>query len=209
MRVMEGIKEEGRHRTVMVEFDNVEYANPIEAQIKKAVHGLAEIRMAGLRLSLDTDENSPIKSFSEDELYSVCLNIAEKDWQKKYQEIIDTELPTGLLDILTCNSKAEQIRIIGKDMTLTSIMLNKFSFLAYTDYGYLFSMYSFETLPKGVDDSEMPRMAIKRDDNTVEKYGGTSMKDGQIKNAIDHRKRTIAKFFDKGDIWHCFFYDYN
>ena len=31
------------------------------------------------------------------------------------------------------------------------------------------------------------------------------MTDGELVQAVDHRKRTISKFLDKNGSWHCFF----
>lgn len=39
--------------------------------------------------------------------------------------------------------------------------------------------------------------------------GETKLTEGQLKNVINHRKVTISKFLDKGDLWHCFFITYN
>ncbi|RYD53439.1 MAG: hypothetical protein EOP52_04715 [Sphingobacteriales bacterium] len=44
--------------------------------------------------------------------------------------------------------------------------------------------------------------------NYINKVGDTDLTDGQLRQAIDHRKVIVAKFFDNGDQWHCLFFTY-
>jgi len=42
----------------------------------------------------------------------------------------------------------------------------------------------------------------------LKKVGDTNLTDGQLKELLIKRKKTIAKFLDKGDSWHCSFITY-
>lgn len=54
----------------------------------------------------------------------------------------------------------------------------------------------------------MPKLVEIKDDK-VSKVGNTTLTDGQLKQAVDHRKVVVAKFIDKEDEWHCIFLTYD
>ena len=43
-------------------------------------------------------------------------------------------------------------------------------------------------------------------DGSVTKFGYTSLKDGQIRQAIDHRKSRRADILDRDEKWYCFYW---
>ena len=141
-------------------------------------------------------------------LIAITPGSKPEDFYDSYINLAVERVPDEIFKILECNNKDEQKRILNNNIELTSFSLSKFVIQAYREYGFKYSMYRFTTNPKNFDESKMPPFAYKNDDNTIKTIGHTTMKDGEIKNVIDHRKVTIAKFLDKGNKWHCFFYDY-
>jgi hypothetical protein len=121
---------------------------------------------------------------------------------------MNTELPMNVLDIFKTRVKAEQKKIMDNIPLLDSKSLQQIIFLAYLEFGFKYSVYRFEHIPKGIDASKMPPFAVAEDDGTIRKVGNTILTDGQLKQVLNQRKVTIAKFLDKGDEWHCFFYNY-
>ena len=69
-------------------------------------------------------------------------------------------------------------------------------------------MYQNEITPSGIDSTKMPYASLINENGEVEKFGKTELSDGQIKQVIQHRKVTVARIFDNGDRWHCFFANY-
>jgi hypothetical protein len=208
MQVMKFIDYPSKARTTLVEFDNVEFVNPIHKLMKDVIDGYVNLRLSNFEFAKEHNKPSPFDKYNYDEIVSALKVKGIETWSKYYKEIMESELSSGIFKILECNNKDEQKRILNDDIELTSFSLSKFIIQAYKEYGFKYSMYRFTTNPKTFDGSKMPPFAYKNDDNTIRTIGNTTMKDGEIKNAIDHRKVTIAKFLDKGDIWHCFFYDY-
>ncbi|NNV53961.1 hypothetical protein [Limnovirga soli] len=128
---------------------------------------------------------------------------ALKDWFKKLKDINDTKIPDNLIALLTANTKKDQIKLL-KNLSITPDQLIGFIFKAWTDYGFRFSQYTSEYYQNGLDKSKMPKLVEIKGD-TVFKIGDTSLTDGQLKQAVDHRKVIVAKFFDNKTSWHCFF----
>lgn len=127
---------------------------------------------------------------------------ANQLWNILYKEITETEIPQNLLDLLLDNKKNKQESLLKK-VSLSPNILSAFIFRAYEEYGFLFSEYKKETLPKSIDSEKMP-LAYNVEDGNVKKYGETSLSDGQLRQAIEQRKVIVAKFLDDGVNWHCF-----
>jgi len=75
--------------------------------------------------------------------------------------------------------------------------------------GYTLSEYTGEHFPKNVDLSKMPQAYRVKKNGEVEIFGKTELTNGQLRQALEQRKVTIAKFLDKGEEWHCFFLTFN
>lgn len=126
-----------------------------------------------------------------------------KQWKEKESEINQTQIPANLIGLLSTNKKGDQEKLL-KGLNLNPDILVALLFKAYSDFGYTLSQYSSEIPQKGVDLSKMP-FAYEVKDEAVKVFGNTELSDGQLRQAIQHRKVIVAKFLDNGDRWHCFF----
>jgi hypothetical protein len=126
-----------------------------------------------------------------------------KLWREKHRKINQLQIPHNLIKLLSTTKKSEQEKLL-KGVILTPEILISFFFKAHSDCGYTLSQYSSEILPKGVDKSKMPLAYILKK-TEIEIFGKTELSDGQLKQAIQHRKVTVAKFLERGNNWHCFF----
>jgi hypothetical protein len=126
-----------------------------------------------------------------------------KDWFKKLKEIEETPIPENLINLLKADSKKDQLKLL-KNLSISPNQLIAFIFKAWTNHGFLFSQYKSERQHAGLDKTKMPKL-IEIKDGKVNKVGKTSLTDGQLKQAVDHRKVIVAKFLDKESSWHCFF----
>lgn len=132
-----------------------------------------------------------------------------KIWKEQYDKIMQTELPESIFKILNCADKEVQIKTFRPPFKLNTLSLQKFVFKAWQLHGLKYSNYRFEHLQKGLNEKELPKGFLLDANQEVEVYGHTKMKKGLLKNAIKHRKVSIAKFLDKDSEWHCFYYNYN
>lgn len=126
-----------------------------------------------------------------------------KKWLSKHEEIKGTIVPQFLLTLLTAKNKKEQISLL-KNSKFSPEQLIAFIFKSWEDYGFSYSQYTSEKQHKGLDITKMPILAELKDGKVI-KVGKTSLSEGQLKQAINHRKVVVAKFFDKKNSWHCFF----
>ncbi|MCB9282643.1 MAG: hypothetical protein H6563_01100 [Lewinellaceae bacterium] len=133
---------------------------------------------------------------------------AFKEWEIKKKEYLSIEVPPALFKVLKSNSKKEQIQAL-KGLTVTNSELTAFICQAGENLGYKYSQYKSHHYPNGLEEDKLPEMFYT--DGTggdVKVIGETSLSDGQLKQAIDHRKVIVAKFLDNQDSWHCFFLTY-
>jgi hypothetical protein len=128
---------------------------------------------------------------------------AIKDWFKKLKEIEETQVPDNLILLIKAGTKKEQVKLL-ENLSITTDQLIAFIFKAWTEYGFSFSQYKSEHHHSGLDKTQMP-IIVEIKDGKVNKVGTTPLTDGQLKQAVDHRKVIVANFFDKGSTWHCFF----
>lgn len=128
-------------------------------------------------------------------------------WSEKLKQILKTEIPVNLISILSATSKKEQINLL-KGLSINPEQLLAFLFKSKTDNGYLFSQYTSEHHHNGLEVKNMPKLVEIKDDK-VFKVGNTTLTDGQLKQAVNHRKVIVAKFIDKEDEWHCLFLTYD
>jgi hypothetical protein len=126
-----------------------------------------------------------------------------KDWSAKYEEIEQTKVPEYLVALLMSKSKNEQEKLL-RNTSITPEQLIAFIFFAKRDYNYFFSQYTSEFQQTGLDQSKMPKV-VEIKDGKVRKVGETTLSDGQLKQAIEHRKTVVSKFLDKESEWHCLF----
>ena len=131
---------------------------------------------------------------------------ATKHWEEMLGKFKAIEVPDNLIKLLNSNKKSEQEALL-KGIALTPDLLMAFLIKA-EEAGYTLSQYISEFSQKGLDLSKMPFAYEVKDDGSVKVFGDTEMSDGQLRQAIEHRKVKIAKILDNGDVWHCFFVTY-
>ncbi|HTB52333.1 MAG TPA: hypothetical protein VK718_06120 [Ferruginibacter sp.] len=190
--------------TEVVDF---EYVNPVErlAEIIIAASIQREKDFLSFAMENNDEVKPPIEIENPQEIIDrVIKKRAVEAWDKLYEEIISTTLPDNIMDILTSSSKKEQEKIL-EGMSLTGDQLQSLIFKAWQDHGFHYSCYTSSHNHNGLDEKQMPPFAYKNEEEIIT-IGKTSLTSGQIKQAIEHRHVVIAKFLDKGNEWHCFFY---
>ena len=128
-------------------------------------------------------------------------------WKEKLAEIKRITIPINLNKILSTTKKSQQEKLL-KGINLTPDLFAAFIFEASEKHGYKLSQYKTEIPQKGIDMSIMPFAYEVKENGHVKTFGKTELSDGQLKQAIKHRKVTIAKILEKEDVWHCFFTNY-
>lgn len=192
--------DDGKGFTIASIDEDIEFVDPISYLANRIINTRILVLKKMLKLECPT--------FPDDAIEKAAVKQAEKDWEGHYNDVIKTEIPSALISLLKADSKKEQIRIL-KGLQLTPESLWAFIFKASTDYGYKYSSYYSEHLPKNIEQGSMPGLAtLDRDTGEVKKVGETSLKDGQIKQAIEQRKVVSTKFIDGDNGWHCFFITY-
>jgi hypothetical protein len=173
---------------------DVERVNPVqfftEGQIKKRISVMHVMlkKMPGVAQQIKEED--------------VC-KAAEDGWDKEYKRITSVAVPENFLKLFSSTSKKEQVRLL-KEQSITIDQWGALVFKAFTDFGYCYSQYRSDHLPKGTNIDGLP-IVISTEDNKVKKTGDTDLSDGQLKHVVQERKVIVAKFFDKGSDWHCFF----
>lgn len=152
-------------------------------------------------LSKGIDINDP-------EVRSILISRALAGWVEMYGTITDVHIPKKAIKLLESNRKKEQLKLV-KGLTFNTISLQAFIILAGEYHGYSYSFYKSEFLPTGMDEAALPKLAYHDPDETEVKIAGeTQLNEKQIKGIIKERSVKIAKFLDREDEWHCFFYTY-
>lgn len=130
---------------------------------------------------------------------------AEDEWNEMYAEYMAVEVPETLLHLLISRSKKEQIKLL-KDFVLRDDVWFAFRIVAWQTFGYTLSCYTYEGLPNGVSEDDLPLLIVEGEELKV--VGETKLSAGQLRNVIAHRTVIVAYILDSGHIWHCFFCTY-
>jgi hypothetical protein len=176
-----------------------EYVNPIDHYKKSAI-----------RLSFEMERDLIIMMkppFPAPLIEKLLYKRAVENWDKQYKEILATEVPKALISVLTAESKKDQVTLL-KGVSINPDQLIAFIFKAWTDHKYSFSQYTAEFHSKNIKTGDLPTV-VNIEGGDVKKIGKTNLTDGQLKQAVEHRRVTISKFFDNGKDWHCLFITYN
>lgn len=210
MDVVNALHLEEKSEITMVRTPNAELVNPIEKRKSDIINMNAALRLSTFQFAHKHGKPSPIGKIS----IEYILNFLEKEgltfWEECYAEIMQPSLPDIVFGILNNNDKNAQVKALKSPFEFTSLSFQKFTFLAWEQHGFKYSEYLFEHPKKGLDTKELPNaFLLDDDDDSVKVFGSTSLKSGILKNAIRHRKVTIAKFLDRDSEWHCFYYTYN
>lgn len=119
-------------------------------------------------------------------------------------DIEDKPLPPQIVKLLEQDLKKKDQVSLLKGVTLTKEQLSTL-FLQASKRGYKFSSYRFEGRPKQYDEKDLPTYIYLHDNGSVEYGGNTNMTEGQMKDLIHTSDFLVARIFDNGKHWHCFF----
>ena len=194
----------------VTEVEDFEFVNPIEKMRTIIMSASIDMDREYLLMSMAHDKNFPsIEGVENPEeiIMRVAVSNALSYWDKKYQHIKSSKFPEEIFGILEGASKRKQKKIL-KGISLTGDGLFAFIFEAWIRHGFSFSSYTSSHNQKGLDVTKMPQLAYQEDNNSITTVGTTTLSTGQIKQAIQHRHVVVARFLDKGEIWHCFFFTY-
>lgn len=139
---------------------------------------------------------------------SFFVKQAEKTLIGFFEEQERTPVHENFVQLLQTTRKKNQIKLL-KGMSLNTSQLISLIFKSYNDFGFLYSKYRFENLPKGLEGKKLPKLIELKSDGDVRKVGATELVAGELKNVIAHRKVIVSHFFEKEEVWHCFFLTYN
>lgn len=179
----------------IVEDEDFEYVNPIKHYGDSFIvnqlilNGIPKKELFGKR---------PVSKKSKEIFIQISLR-----WKNMLLDFKKVDVHQNLIDLLLQTKKREQKKLL-KEIVLTPKVFMAFLIRAFEDYGYTLSQYSAKFDQKGADLAKMPLAHNKDDNSKLVKFGKTDLSDGQLRQAIDHRKVRIAKFLDNGDKWHCF-----
>ena len=188
---------------------NAELVNPIEKRRSDIINMNTALRLNSFQFAYKHNKPSPIGKFSMQSILTYLEKEGLKLWQECYDEIMQANLSDNIYEILNCSDKNNQEKILKSPFELSSLSFQKFIFNSWQLFGFKYSEYLFEHLPKGLDTRDLPKAFFLDNEDNIKAYGSTSLKSGVLKNALKHRKVTIAKFLDKDSEWHCFYYTYN
>lgn len=191
---------------IIVEVGDCEYVNPIEFYQKVYINkGIAMYWAIAPNLKKEFLKNN--LDFSDRELDQLFLKRAISDWEEFFAEKSSTKIKLNYLALLMADKKAEQQKLL-KGQSLSTYELFALLIYAFNAYGLKFSQYTFKHSKKGIDPNDLTDFTHCREDGTVVTSRETKLSNGQLKQAIEHRVVTIAKFIGNDKNWHCFFTNY-
>lgn len=180
--------------------DKVEYVNPLK-YFEEIFFISSFYKMQDLMADKFRDYPEKIKN-------RFFFEKSFEKWEAHFNKIKNEELDKDFLELLSTNKKNDQLRLLkGKFFNPNS--LAKLIFLSFSEFGYIFSRYTSEKLPSNLKQSQLPIIfELSEDEESVTFVGETGLTEGELKNVINHRKKIIANFLDKGNEWHCFYVTY-
>lgn len=125
-----------------------------------------------------------------------------------FSQIEKEKIHPNFLNLLSTIKKKEQVRLL-KGLTLTPFQLTSLIFKSYSEFGYRYSKYRFENIPPQFTGKKIPHLFTVNDDGTVKKIGSTDLTEGSMRQLIEQRTVVVAHFFEKENVWHCFFSTYD
>lgn len=191
---------------IVFEGGNCEFVNPIEYY--RNFHIQNKIRMYWEILP------NLKKEFKKNNLELSVLEIRElfekraiSNWEEFYSEKSSTEINPNFLSLLKTDKKNEQKKLLT-GQSLSTYELFALIIYAYKNLGLTFSQYTFYHSQKGIDPTDLTDFTHIREDGTIVTSRETKLSNGQLKQAVEHRVVTIAKFIGDDKNWHCFFTNY-
>lgn len=200
---------EKRSQLFLTISQNVEQVNPIEKIMNDIIDSYIGIKLSEFEFAFENKSPSPFDKLTRNQILRALEKKGLLIWGKKYEKIMQSVLSEDIYKILQCSSKDFQVKFFKPPFEFTSNTLHKFIFQAWLRFGYKYSAFRFEFPQTGIKLQDFPSGYIFDDDENLEIYGQTNLSKGILKNAIKHRKVTIAKLIEKGSEWHCFYYNYN
>lgn len=180
--------------------DEVEKVNPVEYyktfETKKRAISLRDILAA----------KYPYLTSSLDDKF--FMKNAEETLVGFFEKFEKTEVHANIIKVLETSRKKDQEALL-KGMSLDPDQLMSLIFQSYNKFGYLYSRYRFENLPTKFEGRKLPKVFRLKEDGSIERIGETDLSDGELKNIMDQRSVVVSHFFEKDDVWHCFFLTYN
>lgn len=192
--------DKGQGFTRIFSSDKVEKVNPNEFYRTYEI----EKRTIALR-DLLAMKNPYLTSLLDDKFF---IKKAEETLDGFFEQFEKTPVHKNFISLLTTERKKDQL-ILLKGLSLNPDELMSLIFKSYNEFGFLYSKYRFDILPKGLEGKKLPKMFHIQDNGEIVKVGETNLSDGELKNVIEHRKVIIAHFFEKEALWHCFFLTFN
>lgn len=186
------------HHSIM-EAEDFEFVNPTQQISEMLIQAEVMFKRDYLRLA-----GFPI----DNQLgHKVLVQAARAAWNQRHKHLRSLEIPQSLMCLLDATSKKEQVKLL-KGLALKHDQFLAFLIRAGEDHGFVYSQYRAEHLPKGMDSGKLPTLAEVAEDGEVTVIGKTEMTQGQIKQSVQQRHATVAKFLDRSEAWHCFFLTY-
>ncbi|GAB3221271.1 hypothetical protein J0A67_06875 [Algoriphagus aestuariicola] len=146
-----------------------------------------------------------LQGIPEEVRNKIIAKKANEIWKERFESISNESLDKEFLVLLSAESKKDQLKLL-KGKTLATHALAKLLFLANLEFGFSFSRYTSEKLPGNIEKSQLPLLfELSDNEESVSIIGETTLKEGELKNVIIHRKNIVANFLDKGKEWHCFY----
>ncbi|MCH6235254.1 hypothetical protein [Cognataquiflexum rubidum] len=199
MKMLKVYEDDGSWYRMFID-DKVEYVNPIN-YFKEISFISSFYRMQDLLADKLKDYPEKIKN-------EVFYKKLIEDWEAHFVKITEEELDKDFLELLSSKKKNDQLRLLkGKFFNRNSLL--KLIFQSFSEFRYTFSRYTSEKLPGNLKQSQLPIIIeLNEDQETVTFIGETSLTEGELKNVINHRKKIVANFLDRGNEWHCFYLTY-
>lgn len=152
-----------------------------------------------------TAKNPTIASLLDDDFFMKNAKETLVGFFEKFEKI---QIDPNLIRLLETSRKKDQEALL-KNVSINPDQLMSLIFKSYDTFGYLYSKYRFENIPTKYEGRQLPKMFRLNKNGEIEKAGETDLKDGELKNIMDQRSAVISHFFEKGDVWHCFFLTLN
>jgi len=181
---------------IIREYDDFEFVNPIEYISSMMIKSNMSLQSEMISLyGIDAPK---------DMLEKILLREATIFKDEQIERYRSTPVPKKVLSVLEAKSKKDQIKALN-GLSLTDTELISFIMKAYEEHGFVFSQYKVKHNHKGLDINHLPDIIHLKYDGKIDFIGKTTLSEGQLKQAVEHRKVTVSKFLDRGDDWHCFF----
>ena len=191
--------DDGKGFTRVFSGGKVEKVDPIEFYTNHELNKRAVLMRDHLNMK------NPVLTATLDKEF--FMKQAKESMQGFMEEYEKTPVHPDYLKLLETTKKKEQIRLL-KGISLDTGQLMSLIMKSHRDFGYLYSKYLFENLPKNFEGRKLPKLFNINDDGSIHKVGETDLSDGEMRQLIHNRKVVASHFFERGDIWHCFFITY-